>query len=325
VILTGVARELNNLRRIMFVVVLCSCAMVWHGYMQVTTGKGWTGLELIEGRIAYAGIFHDPNDLGQLLAISIAFCFYLKDCGSTLQRALNYFAIAWLCYGVYLTNSRGTMLAVLALFGIAGMRRFGGLVAGVFGAVAAIFLAAVTRFGAINSGEQSAHQRIEAWYEGFQMLYHQPLFGVGMNNFTDHHYLTAHNFLILPMAELGLFGFIPWFGLVLFSGVMLRDLIKIGTVTSHVQEPLSGDVDERRAVLGLADMSVAFLVSSFFLSQSYKHTLFICMGLIVARYIKQSESNSVLSGYSVVKNMGTLVSGSAAAIIFMWTVTRILL
>ncbi|MEP7311549.1 MAG: O-antigen ligase family protein [Pseudomonadota bacterium] len=326
VVLTGAAQELAQLRRIMWVLIASACVMVLHGHWQLVNGVGWTGLPPLDGRITYVGIFSDPNDLGQLFTLCIAFCVYLHGSASRFWKFAIAVAVIWLCYGIYMTDSRGTMLATLAVLAIEGVRRFGKILVGIMGAGAAAVLVVTTRFGQINSGERAAVDRVEAWYEGTRMFLARPFFGVGIGNFTNYHDLTAHNFIVLPMAELGLFGFIPWFGLLWFSGLMLwwltvqprQALDPKLTAPEQVQA-------ERDAALGLSAMAIGFFVSSFFLSQSYKQVLFIVVGLIVARFIHASSILADAPQYLLLRRFPLLALVSAATIFLMWITTKALL
>jgi len=46
------------------------------------------------------------------------------------------------------------------------------------------------------------------------MFKHSPIFGVGARQFTEHHFLTAHNSFVLTLAELGFPGMIMFVSIV---------------------------------------------------------------------------------------------------------------
>lgn len=325
-ILTVTTQELADLRRILGVMVACACVLVLHGHWQLEQGMSWAKTPLLTGRITYVGIFNDPNDLGQLFAMCVAACFYLLYGAGTLMRVVYVIAMAWLSYGVYMTDSRGTMLAVFAIFGVVLMRRYGRIIAVAAGLLAAIVLMATTRMATLNTQEASAYGRVEAWYEGFQMFKSNPMFGVGAGLFTDYNWLTAHNFIILPMAELGMFGFVPWFGLLWFSGMMLLRLHRETLLPATTAWPdENARAHEKEAIFGISLIALSFVVSSFFLSQSYKHVLFISAGLIIARLINAGSRKAELLDISLVREMPRLVLASVGAIAIMWILTRVLL
>jgi len=362
-VLVSVAQELAMLRRLMKLMVFCACVMVLHGMLQLQTGVGWTGVAPAEGRITYAGIFDDPNDLGQLFVVCIAFCFYLRGSAGSGAKFLLLLLIGWLCYGVYLTNSRGTLLAVLAVFALLALRRYGKVVMGVIAALVIPLLVVYTRFGQISASEESASQRVDAWYAGFQMFRSDPLFGVGMGNFTDYNSssLTAHNSLVLPIGELGLFGFLPWFGVVLLTG---RMVYLMGTAQQRAARAAAGPdpgmiavrgpalsfagtaratkasgaapaaaspapspevLQEQEAGYGLMLAAAGFAVSCFFLSTSYKHMLFLVVALVMARYAQARRVMPDLPELRFGQELPRVIGIGCAVVVLMWLVVKVLL
>ena len=222
VIVSGAVRSIRELKIYSIAIIACACVLVLHGHMQRTTGMGWTGQPTIQGRITYSGIFNDPNDLGLLVVLAIALCiFHLRTVDGRLLRWLAWAALGWLLYGVYLTDSRGTMLATLAVLGFEAWRSYGKAAMFTAAAVAVPVLMAFTRFSGIDGDDQSASDRVDAWYEGVQLLVDNPFFGVGWGMFSDYNRLTAHNSLILAMAELGLAGYTLWLGFVAATGWLI--------------------------------------------------------------------------------------------------------
>jgi O-antigen ligase len=123
-----------------------------------------------------------------------------------------------------------------------------------------------------STQEQSAGQRIDAWYDGLQMFRGQPLFGVGYGAFTDHHPLTAHNSFVLCFAELGLFGLLPWVALLVLAWRELSQVTQLaqpGSPQARMAEAL------RVALLG-------FLACAWFLSRTYQPLLYLLLGLCLA-------------------------------------------
>ena len=92
-------------------------------------------------------------------------------------------------------------------------------------AIAVPVLVAFTRLAEVDAEEASAQGRVDAWYEGIQLLTEHPVFGVGWGMFSDYNFgLTAHNSVVLAMAELGLVGYTFWLALVGLSGWMIYRL-----------------------------------------------------------------------------------------------------
>ena len=152
---------------------------------------------------------------------------YLGSRGGFLgMRRLFWFCgCLLLCYGIYLTNSRGSFLAVVTMTAVYIWIQRGRVWAAMLGAGALVLLRLMpSRLDQLNVQESSASGRIDAWYEGMQMFITHPLLGVGAGQFTQHHYLTAHNSIILVLAETGIIGFALWFAFIGYGFWMMYRL-----------------------------------------------------------------------------------------------------
>ena len=353
VVISGCVRSLGELRAYSFVIIACACVLVLHGHLQVTTGEGWTGEPLIDGRITYSGIFNDPNDIGLLLVVALALSIFMaRFATGRLLQLLTLAAMGWLIYGVYLTDSRGTLLAVLVVLGLEAWRAYGKTVVMVIGAVAVPVLIAFTRLAALSADEESAENRVEAWYDGVQYLISRPLFGVGWGMFSDENAgLTAHNSLVLAMAELGMPGYVFWLAFVMLSGVMIYRLgyppaTPAVAAVAQAAMPASAAMSQRRrrapapvvvktaptaeqterfAARYVGFAAAGFAVGAFFLSQSYKAMLFIVCGLIVGRYLGMREAGIALPEFKLGERLPAVVAASVASVAGMWVLVRILL
>ncbi len=108
-----------------------------------------------------------------------------------------------------------------------------------------------------------------------------PLFGVGQQQFVEHHILTAHNSYVLAAAELGF----P--GLLLFSIVMYVCMkVPIAALRRLGPAGADGGVADVARTWGMALIAswAGFLVGIFFLSFCYHEILWIYVGLIGAYY-----------------------------------------
>ena len=214
VVFTHALDSRERIRAAMAVLVLCASVLAAHGIEQVQLGVGWTGIGLSQGtRIQYVGIFNDPNDLGMLFVTCIPMAFWLGSRGGMmgLRRLWWWGLAAMLLYGVYLTDSRGSLLGVLAILGVYVWQTRGVFIAGVGGMFAfAAMLALPSRLQELDASEASAHGRIESWYEGLLMFRGDPLFGIGPDMYSDVYHLTAHNSFVLVLAETGIVGFTLW-------------------------------------------------------------------------------------------------------------------
>ncbi len=258
----------------------------FEGILQFHTGFAHGGLEpfyawreTVDGvllndlaRIRWYGLFNDPNDLGLALVLPVPF---LVDAIWSRRFFLPVICLPVLVYALYLTNSRGAMLAMIAsVFCYLVLRTRS--VKGVFlgGAMAAlVFVFGPSRMAELGASEGSAYGRVEAWYEGFQMFKSYPLFGVGRGMFLEHHRLTAHNSYMLVLAELGLFG--SYFFLGLFYA-------PFHFVKENLWKSSSLDEKYRNFLCSCIGSLVGLLSAMFFLSRSYILLPYIMAGFILA-------------------------------------------
>src|SRR5690606_28785740 len=210
-VLSHAATERRRVSTTMALIVLCSGLLAIHGIEQVQTGIGWTGAELSQGtRIQYVGIFNDPNDLGLLFVIALPMALFLASRGGLLglRRLFWWTGAGLLLYGIYLTSSRGALLAVIAVLGVWVWRRRGAFAAMILGVAAlGAIMALPSRMGDLDAGESSAAGRVDAWFSGLEMFVANPLLGIGPGNFADNNAnLTAHNSFVLVLGETGFIG-----------------------------------------------------------------------------------------------------------------------
>jgi putative inorganic carbon (HCO3(-)) transporter len=340
---TMAARKLPALRAYMRIIITCACVLVAYCAIQLKTGIGpWADIPPIQGRPYYLGIFSDPNDLGQLFIISLAFIIYLLAISKSAASGLLLWCLGgWLIYGVVLTNSRGALLATLAILALECWRRFGKIAVVVAALLAVPALLAVTRLSQLSAGEESAMDRLEAWYQGIQMLRGSPLFGVGFGNFTNHSTLTAHNSIILPMAELGLPGLTIWLGIIWYSLRMLwwigfsphvvseldpaiDPVRRRGHATGAMRPPVdTARKDEILAARGLLLTMTGFCVGAFFLSQSYEAPLFLLCGFAVARFANAATVLHDPPHYRLLKDVLRLAGVTVVAVIGMYFFVKV--
>jgi O-antigen ligase len=247
-------------------------------------------------RIRGLGPINDPNDFGQLLVCEIPLLFIFWRTKKMFSNiAFVILPVFALLFGVYLTQSRGALLALMAVAIVAARRRIGTLPALVLAGVLFAGAMALNFTGGRAISGESGEDRTALWGEGLEILKAHPLFGVGfgeMPDYTDDH-KTAHNSLVVCAAELGLFGLYFW-SLFLFPTV--RDAQAIASATKVTEgEPIVAEespvpqpewkVEEldkpginrlgRLVVLSLT----GFLVAGWFLSRAYVMTFFLLGGI----------------------------------------------
>ena len=291
-LICGVVDTLKKQYVIFFIIVSSALFMVVNGYIQFTSedGIGFVGNYIIEAqgarRITYLGILSDPNDLGMFLVMSIPIVFLLKSRASFLMRAFYWFVLAAILGGIYMTNSRGTLLATMALFGFWYWRTYGTTKTFFASLVASpVFLVVMSQFREIDVEEAGAQGRIDAWYAGYQMFRSNPIIGVGHRQFTEHHVETAHNSFVLVFSEMGLVGCVIWVAILLSTVVILYQISekKFLREESQSNSKFAEMVDQESLIATTLLYSfLAFAVSGFFLSRSYIPILYIYIGMAVA-------------------------------------------
>jgi O-antigen ligase len=203
-----------------------------HESLYIITMINNSGAEFF--RIRGATFLNDPNDLAQFLVMLIPCLFFFwKKGSSAVNLLLVYIPICVLFFGMYLTHSRGGMIALMAVAVVAGRRKFGLVRSAVVGVILFVGLSVAGFSGGRDVGASSGEDRMDAWAAGLQMIRAHPFKGVGFHRFTDFHELTAHNMIVLCAAELGLPGFFFW---VLFVVSSVRD-VYVGSEGGRVKKP----------------------------------------------------------------------------------------
>ena len=271
----------------LWVLIALTALLAYQGIQQAQTGYGWAGQGLAEGgRIRWISIFSDPNDLALafVIVVPLLLSYLFKQRLFFGAKAVSSCLIALMLYGIYLTNSRGGVLGLMAAVVFYFIKRSrwvvpGGIIGGVFATL--IFLFAPSRMGAISAQESSAYGRLDAWYYGFGLIKSSPVFGVGYNMFTNDYPLTAHNSFVLAASELGLIGLCLWVGLLYtsFKGLSL--------IQKHV--PMLAPY-----AFGLQAGLVGFAATAFFLSRTYIEMPYMLCALSAALYhVAHTQTDAV--------------------------------
>ncbi len=225
------------------------------------------------GRVRYVGVLQDPNEASMAVAIGVplAFAFYQRRKN---KKRLVVFALTFVlgAMTVVYSGSRGGQLVFLTTLGVYFLERYRlkGLILGVICALPVLAL------GGRSGGEESSLERVENLYVGVQLFKSYPFMGVGFEQFTQYHHLTAHNSYVLAPSELGIPGMVAW-----LSVFWLTLKVPL-TVTRTVTEP-EGAVARIWAMALLSSMA-GMAVGIFFLSFNYHYVLWIYIGVSGAFY-----------------------------------------
>ena len=182
-----------------------------------------------------------------------------------------------------------------------------------------------SRMADMSADEDSAEGRIEAWYEGVQLLIMRPLFGVGKGLFADHHGLTAHNSFVLAFAELGMIGYFFWLSNIVISWIMLQRLVLSAAPLEASPEDQQKWEELRGAARTLWYGYVGGLVSAFFLSRSYVVILYLHIALDRGGVPDGAQRRPDFAAITWSERSGRLVVMCIGSVVFMWLLTRVLL
>jgi hypothetical protein len=245
-------------------------------------------------RLRGLGEINDPNDFGQLIVCVIPLMFIFWRPKKRLRNIVFVMLpVCVLLYGVFLTHSRGALLALMAVAVVAARRRIGTLPSLLLGAGVFVAAMALNFTGGRGISASAGEDRTALWGESLQLLKSHPLFGVGFGQLPDYLGHTAHNSVAVCLAELGLFGFYFW---CLFLFPTVRNVLEIASPAkvSEAEPIISEDVlfpaaTRKMEAVDKAEVNslghllllsfVGFLVAGWFLSRAFVMTFFLLGGM----------------------------------------------
>ncbi|GAA6174002.1 O-antigen ligase family protein [Colwellia sp. KU-HH00111] len=310
----------------MWLSLLAAIIFVHNGHVQQNSGTsfGWAANShyVEDGRITYIGILSDPNDLGMFFMMNIPFSLYFFRKSSGLGKLLGLLSCICLLYGIFMTNSRGSMLALAGVLGLYLLIRYGGpkaFIAGLTLAPPALFV--VSAFRAVSSQEASAMGRLWAWWDGLEMLKANPLFGVGSNNFLEHHGRVAHNTYIQLAAELGLLGYMLWITTLFFTLFMAFSII---TYAKKINlEEASEELKAEMALCSTCFYSLCgFAMTAFFLTRNFFIVYYMMAGITIASYLRLKKLNENQDYFIFTDILKKIIAIAIVIIIFIYVILK---
>jgi len=178
-------------------------------------------------RLRAAGTLNDPNDFAQMLLIALSLTFAAWNGRRVALNSLIVFVpSALLLWAIYLTHSRGALIALGVLILMMSRRKIGSLPSVALAGCLVFGMMALNFTGGRGISSADGSDRLELWSEGLQLFKRAPLFGVGFGRFTEFSDLTAHNSFVLCLAELGLVGSTIFVALLVTTLMGLKESIE---------------------------------------------------------------------------------------------------
>jgi O-antigen ligase len=241
-------------------------------------------------RLQSVGFLEDANGFAQYLLVAASLLTLAWSPGRWRRNlALVMLPGAYFLYGVLVTHSRGGLIGLAILVFFLLEKRFGKIISLVLagGLLRLLFLAGAAGPRPTSLADPSTAGRIQVAQTGLEMFRSSPVFGVGFQQFMVHNpSLTAHNSLLLCLAELGIFGTLFWLGLIVFSILALYRIVRNRSALAQAPDLVSSTNGVRIALF-------TFLGTALFLSRTYTMTLYVLLGMAaVARqlFLRQPEA-----------------------------------
>jgi O-antigen ligase len=189
------------------------------------------GILVEHSRAAWRGIFGNPNEVAYALVILVPIALMLASRSSWFLRFALWGVIAVYMLAIFLTFSRGGLMALFAVLGLLGWKQKSVVIKAAVAAAIVGGLVVIGMFWTRSSGgfsnikqDGSVQERMVTLEAGMRMFMKNPLLGVGPGdssvayalyagrdaNCGCHDQLVVHNAYIQALAEVGLAGAIPF-------------------------------------------------------------------------------------------------------------------
>jgi putative inorganic carbon (HCO3(-)) transporter len=294
-------------------------------------------IPLSDGAFAFRmqglGFLKDPNEFAQLLVLIVP----LLWAGWKAHRLCRNILLvlipsALLIWGVYLTHSRGAIIAVSVILMLAVKNRAGWAATAIAGGLAFALMLALNFSGGREISMQAGSNRFMLWGDGLALFKSSPLFGVGFENFANANQgQTAHNSFVVCLAELGLFGYAFWVALLVCTFSELKALSRFSLLRrtnglpghdDDVEAFGSQSRDFSRWAEAIQLSIAAFLAAAFFLSRAYALTLYLILGMAVAVIWIASDKTGQIGESRLVRRLCLSAGVGFATIAFVYVTLR---
>jgi len=199
--------------------VLAAFLGYWFGSEGLTASAAGRSRIALGSMVASSGANANPNTLGRilLLPLALAIAGFVASRG-VLRRAIALGCVGFIGFGIFLSISRGAIVAVAAMLAVLLYRfriRWQAVAAVVLllGIAIAMPDAFYDRFTAVSSGEDTTGSgRTEIWKAGLEVLERSPFVGIGLENFLGAtprgkpKDTPMHNIYLSVLVDLGIVG-----------------------------------------------------------------------------------------------------------------------
>ena len=312
--------------------IICSGLAV--GYVTLYNKSNGIGL-VEETRVTIPGTsLGDPNDLSLVLSfpMSYAIAFAATKGTGKVRTLLGIAGLITFLSAIIATQSRGGLLAIIAVLGVFGLRIIKSklllISIGSFGLMILIAAAGISdrkSGGAAEEGvDASAMGRIHAWEAAFNMGIRNPLTGVGLSLFLDNYWDYAthsraegqahvtHSTWFQVLSESGFVGFFLFIYMIFTIFMSIRNsLLRLDRNRG------SPEYDPHMTAIAAGTYAglVGFCVSGTFLSQGFLWPVYIITSISIAianymdRYHPETEEVTEQSKPSIVKKSSDGLNG----------------
>lgn len=277
------------------------------------------GIGLVEGtRVTISrelgSSLGDPNDLSLRLLFPLSFAAALVTVPkSKMLKVFGLIGVVLIIGAIIATQSRGGLLGLLAVMGVFAHRyiKSKALLVTLVIIAALVLASAAGLSGRISGGaheagiDASAQGRLDAWKTALSMTLHNPIFGVGFDNFYANYFFytsawdgkphAVHSTWFDVMSQTGIVGFMLF--MTMFSIMVVRTL-KHDKMLNHRQAPEAIRCASLAIMAGIA----GFAVAGTFLTQGFDWPVYILLALTAAisrysRVFKQQTQEAADNGF----------------------------
>ena len=204
-------------------------------------------------------------------------------------------AVPILFFAVLATQSRGGLLGIMAVYGVFCYRRMRSKALFMtLAAIAAVALYAAAGISDRSSGgaaeeglDASAQGRLYAWEAAFGMAVHNPLSGVGLDNFYSNYYFysphwdglnhAVHSTWFGVLAETGFLGFAIFITLIT---MLMRSALRCARIVEQRADEVPAAI--RASTQAVLAGLIGTVISATFLTQGFTWPIYILSALVVA-------------------------------------------